>query len=37
MQLGADYFFNKTLEFEKVMDVLAEHPTGADTLRDRLG
>ena len=24
MQLGADYFFNKTLEFEKVVNVLIE-------------
>ena len=24
MQLGADYFFNKTLEFEKVVNVLVE-------------
>jgi DNA-binding NarL/FixJ family response regulator len=24
MQMGADYFFNKTLEFEKVVDVLAK-------------
>jgi DNA-binding NarL/FixJ family response regulator len=23
LQMGADYFFNKTLEFEKVVDVLA--------------
>jgi DNA-binding NarL/FixJ family response regulator len=24
MQMGADYFFNKTLEFEKVVNVLVE-------------
>jgi DNA-binding NarL/FixJ family response regulator len=35
MQLGADHFFNKTLEFEKVVEVLAEQATGAEKLNDR--
>ena len=35
LQLGADYFFNKTLEFEKVMTVLAERATGAGSTPSR--
>jgi DNA-binding NarL/FixJ family response regulator len=35
MQLGADYFFNKTLEFEKVITVLTDKASGADVLNDR--
>jgi DNA-binding NarL/FixJ family response regulator len=30
LQLGADYFFDKTSEFEKVIDVLRELPSGAE-------
>jgi len=30
LQLGADYFFDKTSEFEKVIDVLRELPDGGD-------
>jgi DNA-binding NarL/FixJ family response regulator len=29
LQLGADYFFDKTSEFEKVIDVLRDLPAGA--------
>jgi DNA-binding NarL/FixJ family response regulator len=29
LQLGADYFFDKTSEFEKVIDVLRNLPAGA--------
>jgi DNA-binding NarL/FixJ family response regulator len=37
LKLGADYFFNKTLEFEKVMAVLTERATGSGTVLDRSG
>jgi DNA-binding NarL/FixJ family response regulator len=30
MQLGADYFFNKAREFEKVVEVLAEQTQGCE-------